>query len=135
MTLRLVDRGVEIAPIISSRASRAEFRRDPVPTYADPDHWHVAMHIGGARHRHGDRWSSAEIIHALSARTTARGQPPYVRQWEHANTAHPNSTTVIDRFGSRRNALAAAGLELAPVTRHDVRVNGTCATRNGWDAI
>ena len=83
--------------------------------------------MAGPGHRVEDRWSSAEIIHALRAWTTAHGQPPYVRQWDRASSAHPNCTTVIDRFGSWRKGLAPAGLGLAPVKRHDVREKGTFA--------
>jgi DNA invertase Pin-like site-specific DNA recombinase len=125
--LRWTPRGIEIAPILAASPSQDPHQRraDPVPAYADPDHWQVALHIAGHGHRIGDRWSRPEIKHALIAWTTAHARSPHIRDWPLATTEHPNCTTVVRTFGSWRAALKAAGLSLAPVRRHTLRANGT----------
>jgi hypothetical protein len=93
-------------------------RRDSGPAVADPDQWRVALRIAGHAHRAGDPWSTPEIILAIRAWTTAHGRAPYFRSWRFASPQNPSNTTVVNRFGNWRTALAAAGFDLAPVTRH-----------------
>jgi hypothetical protein len=128
--LRATRNGIEIAPLLAPTppgGAGEQLRADPVPAYADPAHWQVALHIAGHGHRLGDPWSRSEITHALRAWTTQHGQPPHIRHWARASTEHPNYTTVFRWFGTWRAALKAAGLGLAPVDRHTHQVNGRYA--------
>lgn len=129
--LRTTPQGIEIAPILAPNLLDAgpERHRDPVPAYADPDHWQVALRIAGHGHRIGDRWSNPEIEHALRNWTTQHGRPPHVREWHRASPENPNYTTVIDRYGTWRLGLKAAGLSLPSVRRHSMRKNGSFVSR------
>jgi hypothetical protein len=39
-----------------------------------------------------------------------RARPPYYNEWRGASDEHPDPSTAVERFGSWRAALAAAGL-------------------------
>jgi hypothetical protein len=127
--LRPTPRGIEIAPILALGApiGAGPERPDPTPAYADPDRWHVALRISGRGHRYGDRWSEAEVLHALRAWATTHGRAPHMSDWRRATAQHPHPNVVVERFGRWSLALAAAGLTAAPVPRHTFKVAGKYA--------
>ncbi len=129
IVLRPTTRGIEIAPILtpSTRTGTGGQRPDPTPAYADPDHWQVALRIGGRGHRHGDRWSEAEILHALRVWASVTGRAPHVSDWPHATPEHPHCNVVIKRFGRWNLALAAAALTPTPPQRHTYKAKGRYA--------
>lgn len=59
------------------------------------------------------RWTDTLIIAAMRDWAREHGQPPTANDWATARAAtHPNTSTVIERFGSWNNGLAAAGFQI-----------------------
>ena len=57
------------------------------------------------------RWTNDAIIDALRRDADRRGRPPFYAEWQHgASYEHPDTSTAVDRFGTWREALRAAGL-------------------------
>ena len=128
IVLRATPRGIEIAPILAPSAPTwGAHRADPTPAYADPDHWQVALRIGGRGHRYGDRWSDAEILYALRVWTSMNGRAPHRSDWPCATPDHPHPNVVVKKFGRWNLALAAAALMPAPVRRHTFKIDGAYA--------
>jgi hypothetical protein len=129
VVLRSTVRGIEIAPILASGARTGvdAHRPDPTPAYADPDQWQVALRIGGRGHRYGDRWSEAEILHALHVWASANGRAPRMSDWPRATPEFPHRNIVVKRFTRWSLALAAAGLTPAPPHRHTFKTKGKYA--------
>jgi hypothetical protein len=127
--LRLTPQGIEIAPVLQPQAPghSDDIAPNPVPAYAQPDQWRVALRIAGYGHRHGDRWGQAEIIHALRSWASAHGRAPHTQDWGLATPEHPNFHIVIKQFGRWNLGIAAAGLTPAPVRRHTYKLAGSYA--------
>lgn len=91
-------------------------------------------------------WPDWAVIRAMIAWNEKHGRPPRRWEWDKgADKTHPNSTTVLTRFGSWNAALEAAGLPIARRSRRewtrgeiiealkaDARVRGRPPTAREW---
>lgn len=71
--------------------------------------WAAAVSSAGlAPARRG--WTKEQALTALRTWTLAHGRPPHRNDWRHAALEHPQAATVVQLFGSWKQALVAAAL-------------------------
>lgn len=57
------------------------------------------------------KWTREKIIDAIAAHVLEHGETPTANGWANASDTHPGQSTVIQRFGSWKAAIVAAGFE------------------------
>jgi hypothetical protein len=79
--------------------------------------WEAAQRAAGFAPRRRCRTNEA-LIEALRRDAQRRGRAPYCAEGQGATSdERPDTSTAVDRFGSWRAALAAAGLIAAPAAQ------------------
>jgi phage protein D len=71
--------------------------------------WETAQRAAGFTPRRR-RWTKAAVSDALRRDAGASGSTAVLQRVAGASDEHPDPSTAVDRFGSWRAALAAAGL-------------------------
>lgn len=87
--------------------------------------WTVQDRFGGVpealdaaglpRNKSGGReWTREQIVSGIQQFAREHGRPPKAREWQEKSGDHPWPPTVMKRFGSWNNAIAAAGFTPRP---------------------